>query len=286
MNNWIIRVGSLVLIVAGCLKLYAAFFDPLWSSKIIFPGPVLVAISVIELLMGIWLLATDRKTFSWVATGFTFCGFLITNLVLVLAGQNSCGCFGSLQFSIRFSLALNIFILVCLVWFRPHKNFATIRTKTVEETLGLWVERRGLILGCIITVGFAAWILGTDPGRDLWVPDTGTDVIVVGTPIQIPHGTVGDLIDIPVILKNYSRFDAEVIGGGTSCGCMTLESIPQTIPAKSSLELTIRLRYPHRDGAISQKFVYYLRHPNQYMVLGSVEENVLNDEPVTLLKEN
>ena len=64
-----------------------------------------------------------------------------------------------------------------------------------------------------------------------------------------------------------------MVGGGTSCTCVTLENIPLEIPANSRRELAVRFQVgAHLRGQkeFTSSLVYYLEGGQQFLVRGIV----------------
>jgi len=87
---------------------------------------------------------------------------------------------------------------------------------------------------------------------------------------RVPNGVVdlgvipGDVqMSLSLPLKNRSLENARVVGGGTSCGCLTLEKFPITLQALNDAEFTVEFRPPSKSGAFEKTIVYYLEHPEQ-----------------------
>ncbi|MGI8980657.1 MAG: DUF1573 domain-containing protein [Pirellulaceae bacterium] len=122
--------------------------------------------------------------------------------------------------------------------------------------------------------GGVSFVFG-DPDLHARLIARGAPAIVIESdPVQCGAVETGTTKDLAVTVVNRSTTEAKIIGGGISCGCMTLDSIPATLPARGSLVLHIRLKARADTGPFTHVFSYYLSHSRQSRVVGRITGQV------------
>ena len=112
-----IAVGAL-LIVTSFAKLFGVFSDgrppAVWDSS------AQIALAVVELLMAFWLFSGLMPRRLWMVAILQFAIFASVSGYELIAGQESCGCFGqAIQTSPGITLLLDLVILLALARYRP-----------------------------------------------------------------------------------------------------------------------------------------------------------------------
>jgi hypothetical protein len=96
---------------------------------------------------------------------------------------------------------------------------------------------------------------------------------------EIPELVPGQNYETVVTLRNRSAKPIRVVGGGTTCTCVTLESIPLEIAPHGTRELAVRFKVgEHLRGQKEFKngLVYYLAGGQQFNVRGVISGTIEN----------
>jgi hypothetical protein len=258
-----------ILMLAAFAKLQWIFSNPLWEDIAIGGIWVTFVSIVIELWAALALvLLPSRSNAAWI-------GLVIHRILLIASvgfwwtGQ-SCQCFGDWQlgdFKIpTWSLPVYNFLAMVV--------FAIFVAKTnAQTTFCSWrfLPDLGTQAGLALGLFFGLFMLSTAQGQQFWrTGASATEVVLqVG---ELPDLAPGQSCETIVTLYNRLSKPIRVVGGGTSCTCVTLENIPLEIPANSSRELAIRFQVgEHLRGQkeFTSSLVYYLEGGQQVLVRGS-----------------
>lgn len=108
-----------VLLVAAGLKGYDLASHPSAGTGPFSSYPSQVALVEFEFLFGLWLAAGFCPRGTWVASVIWFGGLACTALFNALAGEESCGCLGSVSPSPWWMFAFDVSLLAALLRWRP-----------------------------------------------------------------------------------------------------------------------------------------------------------------------
>ena len=141
-----IVLGS-VLVVASFLKGFDLLTDPLAGYDVIGPRWLLIVLVGFEWGLGLWLLAGFHPRLTrWVAIA-CFSVFAGTTLMMALAGESSCGCFGRVRVSPWLTLSFDLAAVGALLSFPPVvADYPTVKSKSSRLrlvgllTFALWVS--------------------------------------------------------------------------------------------------------------------------------------------------
>ena len=116
----VVRVTlGLILLAAAGLKAHQLATEPVLSIDI-FSYRWSLAVQVqFELVLGLWLLGGMHRRLLWLVSTVCFALFALVSLYKALAGQASCGCFGTVHVSPWYTLALDVAATGALILFRP-----------------------------------------------------------------------------------------------------------------------------------------------------------------------
>jgi hypothetical protein len=263
-----------ILLLAVCAKLQWIVNNPLWED-IAIGG---VWLTLVSIVFELWaattlLLLPSRRNAAWIGLA-THSILLIASVGFWWTGQ-SCQCFGDWQlgdFKIP-TWSLPVYNLLAVVVFAilVSKTNArtTFRSWRVLPDLG---TQAGLVLGLL----FGLFMLSTAQGQQFWrTGASATEVVLqVG---ELPDLVPGQSYETIVTLYNRLSKPIRVVGGGTSCTCVTLENIPLEIPSNSRRELAVRFKVgEHLRGQreFTSSLVYYLEGGQQFLVRGVVRYRI------------
>ena len=255
----------MVLAFAGVMKLATVAVQGRFG---VWPPEVMVAISAVELLLAVWLIANAGRSVASLAGLLVFLVFAVSAAIFSFSAAGTCPCLGLLNSPPVVLLGLDL-TFVAAFGMQILSVPREMRRALALELFGEVRSRpRVLLLAAVLTVVPAATTL-----RRMTAP-AGL-VQVEGQPITIGKCRPASEKTIRVIVANHSDHDARIFGGGTSCGCLTLSKLPVNVRARSSAELQLLLKAPKQAGPLRTVFVYYIEHPEQYEVLGLVEGTVV-----------
>jgi hypothetical protein len=201
---------------------------------------------------------------------------LLAGLLVLISGQ-TCQCFGDWKLAgVEIpTLFLPVYNLVAVALFsvivaEPRLTDA-LESKSRLPDFGTQI---GVALGLLL----ALFLLSTAQGQQVWRSGaSATDVVLqVG---EIPELVPGQNYETVVTLRNRSAKPIRVVGGGTTCTCVTLESIPLEIPAHGRRELAVRFKVGERlrgQKEFKNGLVYYPEGGQQFNVGGVVHGTIDN----------
>jgi hypothetical protein len=271
---WFVLAAS-VLLLAVIAKLQWIFSNPLWEDMAIGGAWLTLAGIVLEFWAVSALLLAPRIAAAWVGLGIHFV-LLLAGLLVLLTGQ-TCQCFGDWKLAGAEIPAwlLPVYNLVAVALFALIVVKTRVLSK-VETTSRLpeFSTQIGIASGLL----FALFLLSTAQGQQVWRSGaSATDVILQVR--EIPELVPGQNYETVVTLRNRSAKPIRVVGGGTTCTCVTLESIPLEIPAHGRRELAIRFKVGEQlrgQKEFTSGLVYYLEGGQQFNVRGVIQGTIDN----------
>lgn len=248
-----IAIGTM-LILTATLKLYDFLFVPFQPDLLLLQRWQHLVLMKIEFVLGIWLLSGLAVYVSrWVGIIF-FSAAAMASIYLVLIGQPSCGCFGSIKISPWISLTVDVVaVLVLLIVNRTGTQPVQSFVHKTLMPIGLGTM---LILGVIIELFF---LTVSDPERKLaqWRGDV---VTVSPSVLDVGSGKVGESKLVVLRVHNNSNQPINIVGGTSSCACITLRDLPVTIQSGGYKEIGVIIKYVGLPGQFVRQFVLYTDH--------------------------
>ncbi len=120
---------AIVLLTAAGLKAHQLLTEPTLGTSLLESRWFLIGIVEFEFLLGLLLSSTflprhfgsgGEDLWTWIASMALFSAFGCVSLWKALGGEATCGCFGSLEVSPRFSTAMDWAFVAGLIQFRPQ----------------------------------------------------------------------------------------------------------------------------------------------------------------------
>jgi hypothetical protein len=275
----LIRIGFVlaagVLLLAVVAKVQWIFNNPLWEDISIGGVWLTLAGIVWEFWAASALLLASRFTAAWVGLGIQLV-LLIAGLGMLLSGQN-CQCFGDWKLAGAEIPS----------WFLPVYNllafvvFSVIVAKsnsTNPRDSKSRLPEFGIQIGVALGLLFGLFMLSTAQGQQVWRSGASATEVVLQV-AEIPELVPGQRYETAVTLRNRSAKPIRVVGGGTTCTCVTLESIPVEIPAHGRRELAVRFKvgeHLHGQKEFTSGLVYYLERGQQFNVRGAIYGTIDN----------
>lgn len=124
-------VLGLILLGAAILKTYQLATEPILEKGILSSRLVQVIVVEFQLGLAFWLMSGIQSRRAHLVGIITFAMFAIYNLLLLVEGQRSCGCFGNLEVSPWFTLGLDVVAVIAL-----YGSLLTMRLGPVSRELG------------------------------------------------------------------------------------------------------------------------------------------------------
>jgi hypothetical protein len=194
------------------------------------------------------------------------------SLYLAVEGQASCGCFGKVEVSPWWTLALDVGILAILLVSRPRDQ-GTARALTGWRRE--FLRTAGAALGFVVVLGGGFLLLNENPqaalaqmrGEPLTVEPAVTDI---GSAIR------GTRQAFPVELRNHADHPIRVVGGTTSCSCITTTDLPLVIPPGENRTLQVTITFKGSAGRFQHHFQLFTDQQQQFAVVAGFTGRVLD----------
>jgi hypothetical protein len=266
-------LAATVLFLAVAAKLQWIWNNPLWEDIAIGGVWITLAAIVWEGSAAASILLASRRNAAYIGLAIHVV-LLIASAWFWISGQ-SCQCFGDWQLGdLKIpTWLLPIYNLVAVILFamiaiKPNQS------TTVKPWLGL--PDLGTQFGLALGVLFGLFMLSTAQGQQFWRSGATANEVVLQVG-ELPELVPGESYETVVTLYNRLSKPIRVVGGGTSCTCVTLENIPLEIPANSSRELAVRFKVgEHLRGQkeFTSSLVYYIEGGQQFLVRGSFRSTI------------
>jgi hypothetical protein len=123
----IARLPGVILCIASLLKAYQILTDPYLMSGLATYPYLMIALSGLELAIGIWLVSGVLAKQARLVGIFVFMLFSLLSLYKLLVGAESCGCFGKIVVHPGWTLALDLISLGIFLKWRPPESRLAVR---------------------------------------------------------------------------------------------------------------------------------------------------------------
>lgn len=277
-------VAAVVLGLAGILKIIAMVTIPGWRATAVITPAILPLLACAEIWAAILL---GRSAFVrgggdtapgavWLVATVIFGVFGVCAFGLVMAGSQSCNCFGGWAASPRIALAIDALLLGGLTVFRPVPAGEAVRQAVAwvasrpAAAVGTWGGIAASVLMASVAVGDPR-ILDALRGR------TDEAVQVAGGAIDVGLVATNSLHVVDVTVENRTAVTVEIVGATAACSCTSMTpaaSFPLTLAPYGRITLPVQIRFPSQAGPFTSQVAYFLRHPRQYRVVGSIVATV------------
>lgn len=265
-------LAGLIFATAGVFKLHLAMTDPFASFHTHMPLWLLVGAGVFEVALA-FLNFFTRKSFVSVINFLFFSIAALISGFRWLADYSNCGCFGTFEIP---PLAVFILDLCFLVVFaapvmRSSLSEGLQQTSQILAKMSrLPAEQAGAVIGFFVALPALLLFLGP-------FSSGGDQDFVIGTSLDTaPSGKTLYYSDPPaelacrVELENRSNQTISIVGGGASCGCITLGDYKTDILPGKSRVFNVRVKV-QKLGEFRHMVVYYLDNVRQYQVTVEID---------------
>ncbi len=114
--------AALLLSLAAVLKVHQLATSPYVDNLVFESRAIALVIGILEILMAAWLLSNWISHFSRVISIVIFTAFCMNAFGKYLAGEISCGCFGSIEVPPLLTAALDLAVIGTLYSWQPDKS--------------------------------------------------------------------------------------------------------------------------------------------------------------------
>ena len=218
-------------------------------------SPTVQSFAVIEeVLLGVWLLSRRSPFLSWLAAVLTFASFAVVSGYLGVIGQATCGCFGVIKASPWTAFAVDVAALTLLAVGRPS-------LASRAEIYGS-LKWAGLLAGVFALLAVAGVLI--DGSLDAAVARLrGQSLDVTPSTLDFGTGKPGEVLTVPLTVRNYSSHPVRLIGGTSDCSCLTTGDMPVTIPAGERVTISVKLKVPAATaGELNRSVEVFTDCPN------------------------
>ncbi|MFO0842484.1 MAG: DUF1573 domain-containing protein [Gemmataceae bacterium] len=231
------------------MKLYGLSLDPFAEGSVLASPRLQIAAIELEILLGLWLLAGWAARWSWLASLGMFSVFACVSLYLALAGQASCSCFGRLMVSPWITVGIDVAAVAALVVWRPVPDVEGLRPAWVQQVVKVAV---GVCL--LLAIGSGAARVGfASPAEALaWL--RGEAVTVDPAVYDVGKGTRGEERTFRIQLTNRTRQPIQVVGGTTTCSCVTTKDLPLTLAEGETESIEVSVAFVGSPGRFQRLF--------------------------------
>ena len=189
---------------------------------------------------------------SWLVCLSSFVIFAIVNSQLVLVGQASCGCFGSLQVSPVYALGIDLIVILLLLVSRPNsQSKQSNQNQQLCRASFISLSFLGIVA---ISFGALAWAASFHFGSiERAIAFIRNERISV-EPRLILLGKIdaGSDAESSVSLTNWTDEKIEIIGGTSDCSCIATKNLPIEIAPGQTERLVISVRAPKTPGVFTR----------------------------------
>ena len=258
------------------LKAYHLFYPtPGGESPLLSPRWQWLGI-ITELLLGIWLLSGGWVASAWLAATAFFTLLTGISFYLVWIGQSNCGCFGPVAVHPAVTFGIDLAVLLALLLFRPRPRTCHL---TADFRSFLPLLRPVLaILAIPVLLSVLIWLCLTDP-PSLLAQLRGEAITVEPALADLGAATAGTRVSFTVRLINHTDHPIRIVGGTTTCACVTTAQLPITLPPRADHSIEIQVVFSGSPGRFQHRYWLYTDNPRQRVVVARFGGTVLAPPP-------
>ena len=207
------RLIGLLLLTAAILKFTASGAQPVRSSDFLASAPAQMALIVLEITLGVWLLSGRRPMGSWFISLIVFSVFAVVTFRQGWIGQASCGCLGKVVVNPWYTFALDLGVLGLLLVGRPNlrplRECKWIDLRQSVQTAAVGIAGVGLFLGLL--VGMAQWRFGSVEAALANI--RGERVSIRPGVLDLGDVAPSEAREVEIEVANWTDHEIRVIGG-------------------------------------------------------------------------
>ncbi len=248
---WWLRTVALVLLLAAALKLHALLGDPLASHSFLASPRAELLVIQLEAVLGLALVGAVATRLTWLASLGFFAVVLAVATYQGWTGQSRCGCLGRVEVHPWTMAVFDAVMLAGLLLAYPGAG-------QHQDYFGPGkLVRRLAVVGLVLVVLLGGMVGATpSPARTLaWL--RGQPLLVHPFLSELGEGRPGEWRAFRLQILNFSDQPVRILGGSQNCSVQATETMPVSIPAGGSAELTVLGRFTGEPGRFQQQFVWY-----------------------------
>jgi hypothetical protein len=214
--------------------------------------------------VGLWLISGLYRRGAWLGSVAIFGVMFCISLYMVLAGQPSCGCFGSrLTISPWYTLVFDIGALIALCAWRPGPALANPRSASrLPKSLA---RSTSVVIGALTVSGSAylalRWIDASPPAALAYL--RGEALTIEPSDSDVGRISPGERRTARIKVRNHRSRPIRIVGGWGDCSCNVVGDLPLVVPARDTRTLDITVTYRSRAGAFRLPFFLYTGEQSQ-----------------------
>jgi hypothetical protein len=108
----------------------------------------------------------------------------------------------------------------------------------------------------------------------------GERLLIRPSAISLGEVCRGEEREVMLQVVNCTAKDIWLVGGGSSCGCLTLNRFPVCIPAKGRQELTIKIRVISKTAEFYQLVQYYTDDEERPILIVPIRGHIRDEKGV------
>lgn len=261
MSRVLFKLLGAFLMVTMLAKFGIIVADPFADLKTGFPKPVLWLAIFVELAVVVLIFCPSRPEFKWVGCLVTFSVFLMVSSARWILGFDSCGCAGGIEIPPMVAVLANLVVIGLLANMARAGN---VKLSMIVASLhGIGTATRASLFGAALAALFVSALQW--PFLQQRISTYFGIQVVSCDEVQLGDVTVSEPVKFKVKLTNHSMKPVFIVGGGKSCGCITLGSVGQVIPPHDSITMDVEVT-PKSTGWFRQRVIYYLNSRRQFVV--------------------
>lgn len=266
----ILQLAGIVLIAAAGAKVFATFYSPTGVSELTWlPERGVILLSIIEANVGIFLffkLDTSKAIVYINAILHLLLGAV--SLSYLLAGNETCGCFGNLHLHPAWFLTWDAIVVASSFVLLVHSD-EYFDGRVLKNTIGFLAS---LTISCCVGL-----VVSSPGGRFLFGATRHVDIVNFdrGRTLDLGELEPGKVVEKVVEVRNSSTTSVVISSGGTSCGCITLNDFPLVLPPQASTKLLNRILASDKPGRYAKYVDYFLREGGHvpFSIIFSVKDS-------------
>lgn len=264
-------VLGLLLLAAAGLKAQGLALEPTGEHTILSSPRLEIAAIEAEILLGVWLLSGWAARFAWVAA-LAFFGILAgVSSYLALVGQQDCGCFGRVAVNPWLTFSIDIAAVAALLVWRPRAGDARDRAVWLGSIV------KAIAGAMVILALFGGVVLAVyDSPAEAIVKLRGEKVTVEPAINEIGSGSLGEERVFHLELTNHDIKPIQIVGGTTTCSCITTDQLPVSLAPGASATILVRIRLRGKPGSFEHRFILYTDDENQPWIVARFKGRVVD----------
>ncbi|HVC92230.1 MAG TPA: MauE/DoxX family redox-associated membrane protein [Pirellulales bacterium] len=226
-----------VLLIASAFKAHQLFSDAAGGGALSWTHMPVVAATVVELVLGSFLLFSRCETWTWRVAVALFAVLSVVALHKFLSGERSCSCLGSLDVPPQYTFGFDLIAVGALLLFRPT---VSARDPSIQISVSVGV--------CAIAAACAIGVVQFGSARAAIAYCQGYKLLPESPALWLGELAPEDRVARSFTVKNPTAGDITVVGAKPSCRCFVATRLPIVVPAGATIQLEVGIR-PRRESA-------------------------------------